>query len=198
TRAIPFGHGMPFSGRLQNVSGAPLGNQEIVVTETFAPGSQPVRRTAVVRTGTDGSFSIQLAPGPSREVSAAFPGTRTLSRSSGRSVSLDVLASVRLRASAGAAKVGGPPIVFSGSVAQTGAAPLEEGLPVELQFRYPGADWSGFRTVQTDAHGRFRYAYRFSDDDSRGVRFQFRAYAKGREGWPYEPAYSRPIAVTGR
>jgi hypothetical protein len=69
---------------------------------------------------------------------------------------------------------------------------------VELQFRYPGAGWSGFRTVQTDAHGRFRYAYRFSDDDSRGVRFQFRAYAKGREGWPYEPAASRPIAVTGR
>ena len=198
TRAVPFGHGMPFSGRLQNVSGAPLGGQEVAVTETFEPGSQPPRRTTVVRTGADGSFSVQLAPGPSREVSAAFAGTRTLSRSTGRSVRLDVLASVRLHASAGAAEIGGPPVVFSGSVAQAGAAPLEEGLPVELQFRYPGAEWSGFRTVQTDAHGRFRYAYRFSDDDSRGVRFQFRAYAKGREGWPYEPAYSRPIAVIGR
>jgi hypothetical protein len=109
-----------------------------------------------------------------------------------------VQASVRLRASAGSAKVGGAPIVFSGSVGQAGAAALEEGLPVELQFRYPGAEWSGFRTVQTDARGRFRYAYRFSDDDSRGVRFQFRAYVKGREGWPYEPAFSRPLAVTGR
>jgi hypothetical protein len=197
TRAIPFGHGMPFSGRLQNLSGVPLGGQEVAVTETFAAGSEPPRRTTFVRTAADGSFSVQLAPGPSREVSAAFAGTRTLSRSTGRSVRLDVLASVRLRASGGTAKIGGPPIVFSGSVAQTGAAPLEEGLPVELQFRYPGADWSGFRTVQTDAHGRFRYAYRFSDDDSRGVRFQFRVYAKGREGWPYEPAYSRPIAVTG-
>jgi hypothetical protein len=197
-RVVPFGHGMPFSGRLENLSGAPLGGQEVAVTETFAAGSQPPRRTTVVHTGADGSFSVQLAPGPSREVGAAFAGTRTLSRSIGRSVRLDVLASVRLRASAGAVRVGGPPIVFSGSVAQTGAAPLEEGLPVELQFRYPGAGWSGFRTVQTDAHGRFRYAYRFSDDDSRGVRFQFRAYAKGREGWPYEPAYSRPIAVTGR
>jgi len=52
--------------------------------------------------------------------------------------------------------------------------------------------------VEADARGRFRYAYRFSDDDSRGVRFQFRAYVNGREGWPYEPAYSRPIAVLGR
>jgi hypothetical protein len=198
TRAIPFGHGLRLGGRLLNISGAPLGGQELAVTETFAPGSQPPRRTTTVRTAADGSFSLRLAPGPSREVSAAFAGTRTLARATGRSVHLGVLASIRLRASAGTAKVGGAPIVFSGSVGQTGAAALEEGLPVELQFRYPGVDWSGFRTVQTDARGRFRYAYRFSDDDSRGVRFQFRAYAKGREGWPYEPASSRPLTVTGR
>ena len=152
----------------------------------------------MVRTASDGSFSLRLPPGPSREVSAAFAGTRTLTRAGGRSLRLDVLASARLRASTATAKVGGAPIVFSGSVARSGTAALEEGLPVELQFRYPGAGWSGFRTVQTDARGRFRYAYRFSDDDSRGVRFEFRAYAKGREGWPYEPAFSRPVAVTGR
>jgi hypothetical protein len=197
-RAIPFGHGLQFGGRLLNISGAPLGGQELTVTETFAPGSQPPRRTTTVHTGPDGSFSLRLGPGPSREVSAAFAGTRTLTRASGRSVQLDVLASVRLRASASVAKIGGAPIVFSGSVGQTGVGAMTEGLPVELQFRYPGSEWSGFRTIQTDAHGRFRYAYRFSDDDSRGVRFQFRAHAKGREGWPYEPALSRPIAVTGR
>jgi hypothetical protein len=197
-RAIPFGHGLQFGGRLLDLSGGPLGGEEITVTETFAPGSQPPRRTTTVRSGPDGSFSLQLAPGPSRDVSAAFAGTRTLTRATGRSVHLEVLASVRLRASAHLARVGGAPIVFSGSVGQTGTAPSEEGLPVELQFRYPGAEWSGFRTIQTDAHGRFRYAYRFSDDDSRGIRFQFRAYAKGREGWPYEPAFSRPLAVTGR
>jgi hypothetical protein len=197
-RTVPFGHGMQFGGRLENVAGVPLAGQELVVTEAFARGSQLPRRTTTVRTAPDGSFVLRLEPGPSRDVSAAFPGTRTLARATGRSVHLAVLASVRLRASGGTAKVGGAPIVFSGSVAQSGAAPVEEGLAVELQFRYPGADWSGFRTVATDAHGRFRYAYRFSDDDSRGVRFEFRAYVKGREGWPYEPAFSRPVAVTGR
>jgi hypothetical protein len=198
TRAIPFGHGLQFGGHLQNITGAPLAGQEIAVTETFAPGSQPSRRTTMVRAGPDGSFSLQLPAGPSRDVSAAFAGTRTLTHATGRSVHLDVLASVHLRASASAAKVGGAPIVFSGGVGQAGTAPSAEGLPVELQFRYPGAEWSGFRTIQTDARGRFRYAYRFSDDDSRGVRFEFRAYVKGREGWPYEPAFSRPVAVTGR
>jgi hypothetical protein len=197
-RTVPFGHGQQFGGRLTNISGAPLGGLEVAVTETFAAGSQPSRRTTLVRTDADGVFALRLPPGPSRDVSAAFAGTRTLTRAAGRSVHLGVLAAVHLQASAGSAKVGGAPVVFSGSVDQAGTAPSAEGLPVELQFRYPGAGWSEFRTIQTDVHGHFRYAYSFSDDDSRGVRFQFRAHVKGREGWPYEPAFSRPLAVTGR
>ncbi len=168
------------------------------MTETFAAGATPAQRTTLIRTQPDGTFSLQLLPGPSRAVTASFAGTRTLTRASARSVQLGALAAVRLRASAARAKVGGAPVVFSGSVDQTGATTTTKGLPVELQFRYPGAEWSEFRTVEADARGRFRYAYRFSDDDSRGVRFQFRAYVIGREGWPYEPAYSRPIAVLGR
>ena len=45
--------------------------------------------------------------------------------------------------------------------------------------------------------GRFRYAYRFSDDDSRGVRFLFRAYVPSQDDWPYEPGGSLPVAVRG-
>lgn len=198
TRSVPFGHGMLFGGRFKGSAGAPLGGLEVAVTEAFAAGSEPARRTTFVRTAPDGTFSLRLAPGPSRDVSAAFAGTHTLTRASARSVHLGVLAAVRLRASAPTAAVGGAPVVFSGSVDRAGAAASREGLPVELQFRYPGAEWSEFRTVETDAHGRFRYAYRFSDDDSRGVRFQFRAYVGQKEGWPYEPAFSRPVAVVGR
>jgi hypothetical protein len=197
-RTVPFGHGVRFGGRLKGIYGGPLGGLEVKVTETFAAGATPAQRTTLVRTQPDGTFSLQLLPGPNRAVTASFAGTRTLTRASARSVQLGALAAVRLRASAATAKVGGAPVVFSGSVDQTGAAKTKKGLPVELQFRYPGAEWSEFRTVEADARGRFRYAYRFSDDDSRGVRFQFRAYVNGREGWPYEPAYSRPIAVLGR
>jgi hypothetical protein len=196
-RSVPFGRAVSFGGRLQSASGAPLSGLEVEVTEAFAAGSEPGRRTTLVRTGPDGGFSLRLAPGPSRDVSVAFAGTRTLTRATARSVHLGVLAGVRLRASATTAKIGGAPIIFSGSLERTGAAP-GEGLPVELQFRYPGAGWSEFRTVATDRRGRFRYAYRFSDDDSRGVRFQFRAYLPKKEGWPYEPAFSRPVAVSGR
>jgi hypothetical protein len=197
-RTVPFGHSVRFGGRLKSVYGEPLDGLEVEVTETFAGGAAPAQRTTLVRTGPDGTFSLQLLPGPSREVTAYFAGTRTLTRATARSVRLGALAAVRFRASTATAKVGGAPVVFSGSVDQTGTTRSRKGLPVELQFRYPGAEWSEFRTVEADAHGRFRYAYRFSDDDSRGVRFQFRAYVHGREGWPYEPAYSRPVAVLGR
>jgi hypothetical protein len=198
TRTVPLGAGVRFGGRLTALGGGPRGGLEVAVTESFAPGSDPPRRTTTVRTEPDGTFSLPLLPGPSRDISAAFAGTRTLTEAGGRTVHLGVLGRVRLRASAAAARIGGAPIVFIGSVDPAGVAGSAAGLPVELQFRYPGAGWSEFRTVGTNARGRFRYAYRFSDDDSRGVRFQFRAVAGQKEGWPYEPAFSRPITVTGR
>ena len=57
--------------------------------------------------------------------------------------------------------------------------------------------WTEFRTVQSDGAGRFRYPYSFSDDDSAGVRFLFRAFVPATGGWPFAPATSRPLAVTG-
>ena len=198
TRTVPFGHGVRFGGRLQSRAGNPLGGLEVAVQRPSCPGPSPGHGRPSCPPPRTGPSSLQLAPGPSREVTASFAGTRTLTRDTARSVHLGVLAAVRLGVSSAAAKIGGAAIVFSGSVERTGIAGSAQGLPVELQFRYPGAGWSEFRTVEADAHGRFRYLYRFSDDDSRGVRFQFRAYVNGREGWPYEPAYSRPISVTGR
>lgn len=185
-----------FSGSLR---GGPVAGQEIAVTETFAPGSRPARRTSLVRARADGGFSIRLQPGPSREVVATFAGNRTLTRAASESFRIEVPTSVRLRASTATARVGGAPVVFAGKIAGAGAQRAAlDGLPVELQFRFRGGRWNEFRTVETDRRGRFRYAYRFSDDDSRGVRFQFRAQIKGREGWPYGPGSSRPVLVAGR
>lgn len=198
-RRVRFGRGVQYGGRLRTVAGAPVAGVEVAVTESFGDGSELQRRTTLARTGVDGRFQVRLAPGPNRQVAAVFAGNRTLTRAASKEAHLEVPASVRLRASAATARVGGAPVVFSGRVIRKGAAAAAvTGLPVELQFRFRGGRWSGFRTVETDARGRFRYPYRFSDDDSRGVRFQFRAYVKGREGWPFGPSASRPVLVTGR
>ena len=197
-RSVPYGRAVSYAGRLASAAGPGLGGLPISIVESFAAGADPSQRTTTTRTAADGSFATRLAPGPSRWVEVVFDGTPTLARASGGEVSLGVLGGIRMRASAASARVGGAPVAFDGRVGEDGAPIPPGGRPVELQFRLPGRDWSEFRTVQTDAHGRFRYAYSFSDDDSRGVRFQFRAFAPAQDGWPYEPAASTPVFVTGR
>lgn len=192
-----YGRWARYGGRLRTVDGAPVPDADVTVTETFAAGSTPPTRTTLARTRADGSFSLRLPPGPSREVSAGFGGTRLLTRTTSTRARLQVRGALRLRASAAVARVGGAPIVFSGHIGRLGARSVA-GKTVELQFRYAGAGWSEFRTVETSATGRFRYAYRFSDDDSRGIRFQFRAVMPAQVGWPYDAGASRPVIVTGR
>jgi hypothetical protein len=198
SRVVPYGRATVFGGRLTSSSATPLGGLPVEVIETFATGASSLRHSTTVLTAPDGSFTSRLSPGPSREVEAVFAGNRVLTRASGGQVRLRVLAGVRLHASATSARVGGAPVVFSGRIESLGAPIPADGRPVELQFRLAGGDWAEFRTVQTDAHGRFRYPYAFSDDDSRGIRFQFRAYAPAEDDWPYEPTGSKPVSVTGR
>ncbi|MGV1050048.1 MAG: hypothetical protein ACOYD4_16160 [Solirubrobacterales bacterium] len=197
-RTVPFGHTIPVSGRLTSSSGAALAGLEVEIGETFATGSTPLRRTTTVVTGSDGGFLAHLAPGPSRRIAVDFAGTRQLTRSSGRALALGVRGRVRFGASSSSATIGGAPVRFTGRVDHEDVAIPAAGLAVELQFQVLGSPWSEFRTVQTDAFGRFGYPYSFSDDDSRGVRFQFRAVVPEQAGWPYETGASRPVAVTGR
>jgi hypothetical protein len=196
-RRVRYGRGTWFAGRALAGRRTPLTGAAIKVVERFDAGSAPRERISTVRTDGNGRFGIRLAPGPSREVLAMAAPTTTTRAASSRPLSLTVNSRVVLRASAGVAKVGGQPLVFHGKVASYGATLPADGKVVQLQFRLPGLQWSEFRSVRTGPNGRFRYAYRFSDDDSRGVRFQFRAYAPEQAGWPFEPAGSLPVSVLG-
>ncbi len=196
-RSTRYGRGAVLSGRLTEGQGTPLAHRPVRIVERFAAGA-PAERVSIAWTEADGSFSARLLPGPSREAIAVFDGSGTLTRAVSQPLQLGVRSGVRLRASSSEAQVGGAPLVLSGRVAAAPGAIPVEGKSVELQFRVAGLPWSEFRTLQTDRHGRFRYAYRFTDDDSRGIRFQFRAYAPAQDGWPYEPAGSLPAIVRGR
>ena len=195
-RTVPYGRGARLNGRLSAADGT-LAGVPVRVVERFSAGADPAVRTTTVRTEPGGGFSMHLAPGPSREITATFDGGPTLARSAGRPLGLQVRSGVRLRTSSAVARIGGAPLVFRGLVSSPRGAIPSEGKSVQLQFRLPGLPWAEFRTIQTDRRGRFRYAYRFSDDDSRGASFQFRAYAPAQSDWPYEPGGSRPVAVHG-
>ena len=197
-RSVPYGRRVLVRGRLTSASGSPLAGRQVQLVETYGRGSRPARRSLAVQTGRDGTFATRLAPGPGRRVEARFAGDAVLNHAASQPLLLRVSSAVRLRVSASVAEVGGRPVIFCGRVGHRGASIPAAGLPVELQFRFQGAGWREFRTVQTDRLGRFRYPYAFSDDDSRGVRFQFRASIPTTESWPYEPAASRPVLIAGR
>jgi hypothetical protein len=198
TRSLAYGRRAVVSGRLTSGAGAPLPRRRIELVESFAADAVPAHRATTVLTAEDGTFLARLRPGPSRRIEVRFPGDAVLNSASAHQLALRVPTKVRIRASAARAAVGGRPVVFSGSVGRRGAAIPSAGIAVELQFSIAGSGWSEFRTVQTDRRGRFRYPYAFSDDDSRGVRFRFRAFVPAQEGWQYEPGASRPVTVTGR
>jgi hypothetical protein len=196
-RTVPCCHSAVVGGRLVDVAGTPLPGQTVEVVEAFAGGSRHVDRRTPVTTDADGYFRLELEPGPSRAVSAEFAGTRRLTRADGRHLRLRVRAGVRLDVSTSHVEVGGAPVVFRGRIVHPEARIPAGGLPIQLEFRLPGMAWTQFRTVQSDADGAFHYAYEFSDDDSAGVRFQFRAFVPATGTWPFAPATSRPLAVTG-
>ncbi len=196
-KQVPYGRGVRYGGRLLTVWGEPVAGATMTVTESFAAGGAAASRRTFSRTKADGTFSLYLGPGPSREVGTSYGGSASLGRVVSSVAQLRVRSNVHLHASTAVARVGGAPVIFSGRVARAGVrTPKETG--VELQFRYPGAGWSEFRAVKTTADGRFRYPYRFSDNDSRGIRFQFRALVPAQKDWPYDPGASRPVIVTGR
>jgi hypothetical protein len=197
SRTLPYGRGASFSGRLIAGRRAPLAGIPVQVIERFDAGALPRELVTTVRSGASGAFAVHLNSGPSREVLAVAPATATTRGTSSKPLRLAVRGGVRLRVSSPVARVGGHPVIFSGKVSGDGAPIPTDGKAVQLQFRLPGLAWSEFRTVHTDARGHFHYAYRFADDDSRGVRFQFRAFAPAQAGWPFEPAGSPPVAVRG-
>jgi hypothetical protein len=197
-RTVPYGRGVLISGRLLAGRQAPLEGMPVRVVERFGAGPGATERVTTTQTAAGGVFRLRLSPGPSREVIALAAPTKTLRGASSAPLRLGVRTGIRLRASSTSAEVGGRPIVFAGRVFSGGAGIPADGKAVELQFRLGGLPWSEFRTVRTDAAGRFRYPYRFADDDSRGVRFQFRAFAPAQAGWPFKPAGSAPVLVVGR
>ncbi len=197
-RTVAFGRAAQLRGRLSATSDTPLGGRSITVVERFDPGASEARRTTTVPTSESGRFQVRLAPGASREVFAVFGGTGTATGTASRPLRLAVRSRVRLRTSSALARIGGRPIVFRGRVAAGPGELPPGGATVELQFRAAGLPWSEFRSVVANRRGRFRYAYRFSDNDSRGIRFRFRAFVPAQSDWPYEPGGSSPVAVRGR
>jgi len=198
SKSVSYSSGVRFHGRLTAGLGSPLAGQTVEVTERFRPGARLATRISRVRTGGKGFFSMLLPAGPGRTVTAAYAGTRTLTRSISAPSRIRTAGRITLRVSSRVAWVGGRPIVFSGTIGYRLAAIPRDGKRVDLQFRTRSVGWTSFRSIESNARGHFRFAYRFVDDESRGVAFDFRALAPAERDWPYGAAVSSSQRVRGR
>jgi hypothetical protein len=84
-------------------------------------------------------------------------------------------------------------LVFRGRV--KGLPLPAAGKLVELQVRQPSGEWTTFRTLRTDAHGRWSLHYRFQLTRCH-TTYRLRAGIPAEAGYPFADGHTRPRSVT--
>ena len=187
-----FGKRETITGRLTAPGGAPIAGAQIdLVAMAGSTGARPQAMTSP-RTGTDGSFTVQIPAGASsRTLSFAYRAhlgdplpvvTRTLT--------LTVRAALALTISPRTASVGRR-IYFSGRLLG-GSAPSTGKLLV-LEARSPGGSWIKFDVVRSDRNGRYRASYRFRFPGP--ALYRFRVLAEAEADYPFAAGASNTVTV---
>ena len=176
------------TGRLLNRQGQPITGASLDILEQLAPGSQ-AQVIAHTGTATNGAFTANVPPGPTRLLTVAYRAfSSDASYSAMTQVQEAVAAGVQMHITPRAIAPTGR-IVLAGRVA--GPIP-RHGVLVELLVHYRG-HWEPFRDPRTDASGHFEQSYQF---EGAVGRFPFRAQVlAGQAGFPYAAGESAPIAV---
>jgi hypothetical protein len=71
------------------------------------------------------------------------------------------------------------------------------GKLVEIQVKQPTGEWTTFRTLRTDAQGRWTLPYRFRRTACH-TRYQLRAHIPAEAGYPFAAGHSRARSVLVR
>ncbi len=192
---VPYGRQSRLDGRLVDAAGEPLGGESVAVTETFDLGSTQSERTREAITDGDGRFAIVLPPGPSREVTAVFAGSHSLTDASSEQLDLGVRGGASLASTQKRPRVG-ERFRFQGRVKRAGAELPAGGKLVELQVRRPEG-WDTVRQAfRTKGSGRWSFDFRFGPYYLRPTSFRFRLKVAKETGWPYKTATTQDRKVT--
>ena len=190
---VKYGPAQFIDGRLTS-GGSALINQPVRIVETFRAGSKQSSVTRELRSDGDGRFRLGLTPGPSREITVQFDGTRKLSRSRSADLSLNVKGKVGFRIKPRKVFNGGV-IRMTGRVGFRGALPPARGKLVAIQYLDPSrGKWRPVEVLRTNRRGKFRFTYRFRTISS-AQKIRFRASVLQEAGWPYLPSTSKPRSV---
>jgi hypothetical protein len=168
----------------------PLVNQTIYVGAVSE--GEPEGLAGTIRTDARGRYRYLIRAAQNTTYRLVYLGTATvLPAQSG------VTLLVPARTSLGASKrhlLNGQQTRFRGELPRSRIP--TNGKLVELQVRLTG-HWQTFRTVRTDARGRWGMSYRFRRTS--GVqRYKFRARIPREVGYPFEPGRSRILSIRVR
>lgn len=192
TARVGFGSHASIRGQLTNRDGQPLPGQEIQVQTVAPDGVEHV--LAILQTDARGRYRYRAAGSQTRTLRFIYLGTTTLLPIE-RRVRLIVPAAGSFRPSRKRV-ANGHGVVFSGRV-RSHPIPAA-GKLVEIQVRQPSGDWTTFRTMRTDAQGRWALRYRF-----RYVRchtaYRIRLQIPTEAGYPFATGHSdsRKVMVQG-
>ena len=187
---VRYGRHVVIGGLLTNRDGQPLASQQVNVLGPSPNGDQLL---AVSTTDAKGRYRYRAAASQSRTLRFVYPGTSMVLPTE-RQVTLVVPAAGKFRPSRRRVLNGGS-VIFRGRV-RTPPIPMG-GKLVEIQVRQPSGEWTTFRTLHTDAAGRWALRYRF-----RLVRchttYRIRARIPAEAGYPFATGHTRARRVTVR
>jgi hypothetical protein len=182
------------TGRLATATGQPISGAMLDVSETPAYAGAKTVRFADVRTGPTGAWTLTLPKGISSStlriayrshVDDTIPvATATLT--------LRVHAGILLRIAPHVTSVGHT-IYFSGTLRGTPISPGGKQLVLEASS---GGEWIEFRTITTDAKGRYRASYRFKFPGP--ITYRFRAASLYEADFPFLASSSNVVTVHER
>lgn len=187
---VRLGKGIVLGGRLANGDGEGIAGAEIQVLALVEGAAEQL--VGVVHTDNLGGFTYNANGSTSRTLRFAYAGTSLILPADAK-VGLKVPAASTLTVSRRRV-VNGQSVVFSGRVR---SLPLPAtGKLIQVEVLLSGG-WQTFRTVRTDAGGRWRMPYRF--DRTVGVQwYRFRVELPTEAGYPFATGASKSIRVRVR
>jgi Ig domain of plant-specific actin-binding protein len=187
---VGFGKPLVLSGRLTDGAGAPISMATVTVL-TRVVGTSTWRLLGNVATGSDGSYSVTIPPGPSRLVRVAYRSHAGDAQYTSTDDTLEnVLAAARLRTLPSHVR-NHQRVIFRGQLLG-GHVPLG-GKAVEIQVLV-GRRWQDVVGARSDARGRFQTSYRFMRTFLT-ITYTFRAVVRQESGYPFTLGTSNPAQV---
>jgi hypothetical protein len=185
------GRAARLTGWLETEAGDPIAGAPVFVSQQRRTGGG-WRSLPTLSSDAHGRFSFRAGEGASRTVRFAYQGTPRVKPATAL-LRMLVPARSAIRVDRRSVR-NGEAVNFSGHL--IGGPVPQGGKLIDLQAYYRGS-WRTFATPRTDAHGRWRYRYRFGAT-SGVVRYRFRARIRREAAYPYELGYSRRVRVTVR